>query len=210
MALMMKLDLDDLKYGNLTRGQREHMANPTPLFDLSFEDLPLIDPPRNSSREVLKEFHTLRISGSLDLIPEEDMIRMDDDFVKVFEDHLKRAGLPIPEWVREYSSQMGVFILKIKDYFQRPRPRQLAAHLKLNFEPHRTATGHSPSYPSGHAAQAIALALALENLYGNEYGILRLGKAISYSRLQMGVHFPSDKAYGEMLGEIFYRKCLLF
>ncbi len=60
---------------------------------------------------------------------------------------------------------------------------------------------HSPSFPSNHAANAFAAAVALF-AWRREAGWLGLGLAalVAWSRVHVGVHFPTDIVAGALLG----------
>lgn len=60
---------------------------------------------------------------------------------------------------------------------------------------------HSPSFPSNHAANSFAAAVALFSVSPilGVGGILIAG-LITYSRLYLGVHYPSDLLGGALLG----------
>ena len=57
------------------------------------------------------------------------------------------------------------------------------------------------SFPSGHAALSFASAVMLNSLYQNKLAWLyALAFLISFSRIYVGVHFPSDVLGGALLG----------
>lgn len=63
--------------------------------------------------------------------------------------------------------------------------------------------GGSPSFPSGHTTEAFALAIALCFAYPRWYIIipsLLWASAVGYSRMSLGVHYPSDVMAGIVIG----------
>jgi undecaprenyl-diphosphatase len=85
----------------------------------------------------------------------------------------------------------------------RPRPLATLDHMRL-----LVGAPHSYSFPSGHTTSAFAAASAaalvakrlLERVAIWGWVMLALAAAISYSRIYVGVHWPTDVAAGVMLG----------
>jgi len=85
----------------------------------------------------------------------------------------------------------------LKNIVERIRPFNMIPNL------HALITNPTDfSFPSGHTASSFAVAGTIF-LYGNrKYGILALmfAVAIGFSRLYLGVHYPSDVLFGAVLG----------
>jgi len=91
--------------------------------------------------------------------------------------------------------ETGWFTLREKARFQRARPYHVEPTLDLAIPP-----PPHPSYPSGHAAQSMAVALA----YGRvnpacAQAAVAWAQGVGGRREAAGVHFPSDTAAGQVL-----------
>ncbi len=70
----------------------------------------------------------------------------------------------------------------------------------------KLSSGGSPSFPSGHTADAFAFAVAVCLVYPKWYTIipgLIWASLVGYSRMSLGVHFPSDVLAGAIIGSVF-------
>lgn len=90
-----------------------------------------------------------------------------------------------------------VVTLGLKYGIGRPRP-----YVTHPFIQHLTTDG-DPSFPSGHAAVAFATATFLSLNYRKWYVIapsFLWAAAVAYSRMDLGVHYPSDVLAGAIIG----------
>lgn len=86
----------------------------------------------------------------------------------------------------------------LKPLAARPRPYVAAALLVRTVEA-EPASGYS--FPSGHAATSVAGAIAAVRMFPRlAVPVWMLAGLIAYSRIYVGVHYPSDVAAGALLG----------
>lgn len=67
----------------------------------------------------------------------------------------------------------------------------------------KKSSGGSPSFPSGHTATAFATATTLSLMYPEWYLIAPVylwAAGVGYSRMYLGVHYPSDVLAGAIIG----------
>mgnify|MGYP001793382387 CR=1 FL=1 len=101
----------------------------------------------------------------------------------------------------------------------------LSIRLKVFLGKTRPALWDSPiiettfSYPSGHALGSVVLYGFLAYLLGRRVphyrrwiyaGAIALSLSIGFSRLYLGVHWPTDLLGGYMIGFLWTRVCILF
>lgn len=92
------------------------------------------------------------------------------------------------------SDQMNSFVLK--ELFQRPRPCHELFDVRLLVD-----CGGGKSFPSSHAVNAGTIAVVVSFFYPRAlWGMLTLAALSAYSRVYVGVHYPSDVIAGLILG----------
>ena len=79
------------------------------------------------------------------------------------------------------------------------RPRPFTTYPEIE----KATKAISPSFPSGHASGAFALATSLSLAYPKWYVIapsFTWAFAVAWSRMHLGVHYPSDVLVGILIG----------
>lgn len=107
-------------------------------------------------------------------------------------------------WKKEVGTQVGGLLINggmtwlIKNTVERPRPyNQYPGVLNQHYDP------KDFSFPSGHTSWAFQWATAT-SLYAKKWYValpcFAYAGSIGYSRMVMGVHYPSDVMTGALLG----------
>ena len=158
-------------------------------------------PPENESSKTEEEIGYLEgIAVDKTLVDSADEIR------EHFTEFLSSKGLEYPiEELKQVMPGVKAIILRLKYYYNRPRPWQIAQAKGLPLNSETLQSSSSPSYPSGHATQGRFVARYLADLYPQyEKEIRQIGEDIAYSRNMAKVHYPSDSNFGKLLGDDMY------
>ena len=101
------------------------------------------------------------------------------------------------EWRRATATVAGVYALNtaIKQVVGRRRP-------ELPDLPALTGTPTALSFPSAHASTAFAGAIVYSRLGLPAAPLYALATGLAFSRLYLGVHYPSDVLVGAALGSV--------
>jgi hypothetical protein len=192
------MNLDSVTYGNPTQEQLEYLSKESYL-DYLFDDLVPYRFPKNSSEATKEELN--QIADNIEILKKSEThlkwYRIyDRGFRSYFLEGLKKEGVEENEAVELINSIMEdvkPLLAKLKYYFQRPRPYQLAEYYKLKLFPFESRSADSPSFPSGHAFQGKIITEVLGNRYPNLYANMqKVLDDICYSRVYMGLHYQSD------------------
>ena len=96
---------------------------------------------------------------------------------------------------KDFVNDVDIYTMKLKMKYGRKRPYEISKIKSI------TNTDDTPSFPSGHAAEAHALEKILSSKYPDKAKELKsMADKISLSRVQMGNHFPSDIIVGKKVG----------
>lgn len=199
--------IDQITYGTPTQEQYEILNRDTYL-DALYPELSGYGYPKNSSTATKEELNQIS----------ENIIKLQNDSewkrrYFMYDRMLKRyykEGLSddseiskkIVELVDSVFADSSPLLLKLKYYFNRPRPRQLASAYKLKLFPFTSASDNTPSFPSGHAFHSRLLLEVLGNTFPKSYANLKkLHTDVCYSRVYMGLHYQSDIDTGIFFAE---------
>ena len=172
------------------------MSSETPLILIDGDDIRIKGPPDLGGEEERAEIRILRRAISGASSADKDFANIADRKpVDIFKSFCQKNNLPFDdEYFRDLNSQLKTPILKLKYRFNRPRPWQIDRSQNTN----SYDSAKTPAYPSGHAIQSHTIANILSKLYPKfKESLKMLADRISLSRIQAGVHYPSDIFTGE-------------
>ena len=162
----------------------------------SFKNMP---PPKDGSLRALTEIKDLqKIPIDMNFINKRDNIY--GSFKEVADN--KNINIDKKE-VDKLADGSASIILKLKKYYNRPRPKDQAKQYGIDLKNVELASMKTPSYPSGHSAQGILIGNYLADKY-NDNDFKKVGNEISDARNVARAHYKSDSDMGKKLGEAMY------
>ena len=95
----------------------------------------------------------------------------------------------------------------LKNKYRRPRPRNELIDMSSFYEDVEVMKSYS--FPSGHTCRAYFVAGILSDKFPDKQADFEMiAQLIGQSRIENGVHYPSDVVYGRLLGEFLADHCL--
>lgn len=164
------------------------------LVDFDYKKI-LEKPPENTSVAVQKELKLIAYETANRRKQDYDLIyRMDQDMDSFFEDFLKSRGFPYPQsYINKFYSIVEPILMNTKNYWNRPRPSQLAMFYDIKIDRIVTNTINTASYPSGHTVYSQLVANILSDIYPSLSNELNdIAQLTGMARVKQGVHYPSD------------------
>jgi hypothetical protein len=192
------MNLDLITYGNPTQDQIVNLTKET-FCDVLFDELIEYKYPKNSSEATIEELNAI-VDALKNLNGKDAYLNR----YKAYDVSLKRSFIEfilkdveekdeIIKTIESIQEDINPLLMKLKYYFQRPRPFQLAEYYKLKLFPYSSITANSPSFPSGHSYQARIITEVIGNIYPQTYALMqKIFDDICYSRLYLGLHYQSD------------------
>ncbi len=153
-------------------------------------------------------FRTMQEIKELLRIPiNKKFIKDKDNSLKTFKLTADKVNIDIPVALidRLIDSSVPV-IMDLKNFFNRPRPKEIALKLGIDFPNVELNSMKTPSYPSGHSAQAFLIGYLLSDMFPKyKEQFMKTAKDISYSRNAARCHYRTDSKFGMYLGKEMYK-----
>ena len=202
--------IKELKYGNIRRDDYFDLQRQT-YIDGLFSTLTQFTFPPNDSNTSKDELNEL-VSATQELAEAPEVLNefynYDRNFTLIIKKFLVAHNVPKDEAISIVDAviyDIRPLLLKLKYYFQRPRPYQLSYYYKLKLMAFNSVTDQTPSYPSGHAMESKVLAYVIGDKYPKLYNkIHELADKIGNSRVYLGLHYQSDIDFANIVAEKIY------
>jgi hypothetical protein len=201
------MNINDIPFGNPTRDVVKYLHKEC-ILDSLLEELKNHPYPENDSEKTKTEI--LELAMATDSVTNPEVVQKfslydtmtDKYFVNILEKQ-NINKLEVEETIKNIEEDILPLIVKLKYFYQRIRPLQISKILNINLIPFESLTSNTPSYPSGHTIQARVYAEVLGNKYPQFYKPLHeLATDVMWSRLYMGVHFPSDCQFADYVSQV--------
>jgi hypothetical protein len=195
--------LNNIRFGNPTDNIIMELQKSNPLDDV-LEELKQYPYPSNASETTQDEIRELLTFQSSDEQKNDNLVGryidydkdLKDAFLEFCEDRGIEGGKELIEAVIEDTKPL---IAKLKYFYNRPRPFQVAYYYKAKLVPYMSINSMTPSYPSGHTLQANLIAEIIGSKHPLHYESLTyLANDIEKSRLFLGLHFATDNDFGRI------------
>ena len=158
-----------------------------------------ISPPPTQQQRI-EELMTIQYQIAFPFNPPELHDTLDNNFYQLFVDLLRDNGIQESfANLKAIAKGLVPTIKSLKNHFNLERPQMLAnsIRMQLNSKQNTMKSAQTTSYPSGHTIQAYVIANTLINKYPFLHSkLIAIANQIAQSRIDAGVHFPSDIASG--------------
>ena len=133
---------------------------------------------------------------------------LDRGIVEVFDKILTNAGFSgWYERIDTLKNEIKPEIKFHKEHFNQPRPNELAEAMGEALDYDYLESAQTPSYPSGHTAQAFYIAHHLASFFPDLKSLFYdAAKMVAESRIDRGVHFASDNDAGKLLAQNLFNE----
>jgi len=201
------MEFNDITYGNPTAQDLNFMQGKGLVDDL-FETLKnTLTHPKNDSELVKDELNEIIDCLETMAQPENQNYlkryqSYDRNLIQALTSIFKQRNIDVEELCDDIVKDIQSLIYKLKYYYQRPRPNQIAQYYKLKLFPYKSYSAHTPSFPCGHCLEALVILNVIGNKNPTEYPFCKeLIEDIAYSRIYLGHHYPSDNEGAKEVGK---------
>ena len=173
---------------------QKYLDNDYNNLEVELDTLEVSPPPKDSSHSTRMELEELERIIEEAKLPAAIMKVADREPLRLFYSVAKKKNIdPLEEEAERWADDWTKLSFEYKLKFKRRRPYEVKKEHDIDFIVDKSDTSESPSYPSGHALMAYGVA----EFYKEKYPLMseewdNIADIIAHSRLQMGVHYPSD------------------
>lgn len=144
--------------------------------------------------EISKYLIEIQIPDNKKLL--DNYLMLDRNFRQSIVNTFREHNIDIEDLVNNIYDDIQPLLLRLKYYYNRPRPFQLAAAYNFKLFPFESKTAGSPSYPSGHTLLGRVVLTVIGIKYPNHEKLCEnLINVTSYSRIYLGHHYQSDNDF---------------
>lgn len=203
MSYLLQDLFEETKNHNIQKKDKKKLSRSCKYIK-NYSLLPELNCPSPTSVAHKKDVEDLLRYYNNPSLPKKFLTKSHDSVKKLFKDYCKENNLS-PDWnlLKDYSKDVSSIVAHLKYKHNRPRPKKFLGNEYSEIE-----DMFNPSFPSGHTASAYFIAEMLSIIYeSHRQELKKLARLIGHSRIENGVHFPSDVLYGRFIGETLAQLC---
>jgi len=199
------LQFKNLQYGYPSAENGVYLNHST-IFDKYLSQFKETNFPENDSIKTYKELKLIQECMEKDFSSKSARV-IDINVIAYYKNHFEKQGINVSQDViKLIIGEISPLTMRLKMFYQRPRPYQVAWLSKIEILPLGSTSALTPSYPSGHAAQSRFIALVLSEAFPDKKDwLMKMSEFVAYSRVCMGLHYPSDNIFGQGIAEYLFQ-----
>jgi hypothetical protein len=179
-------------------------------IDLTLEDIPDLQYPREGSKKHLSEIDDVKFHVVNPAFTPKFLELSDVKPEKIFKKYIRENNLKgDAEKIGKLCNQLDGLVMNLKVKYDRLRPKNSMINMGDEFPINKIRDSKSPSYPSGHTAIAYFIADILANDNPDaRIDLTTVADMIAQSRIDNGLHYQSDLTFGRYIGELAASKII--
>ena len=196
--ISLELLFEDGNTSSVPKKYKKRIARKCKIFKGFEQELPDFSYPRVGEDKFEEDLGEVRRCVKNPSLSKKFLKLSDRDSEEVFKKFLKDEDI---DWssLDDVFKEFDGIMLRQKFKYNRRRPFE---HFEDRGENIETETAHSPSFPSGHTAFAYLICGYFSDMFPEKSMQLQtIAEMIAQSRIENGVHFPTDIESGRFLGE---------
>jgi len=200
MKLLQSLFHETTDHG-ISKKHQKRMARACKYIDCS-DKLPELPCPKIGDKTFKEDIESVKYYHENPSLSTKFLRQSDDSVSDSFKIFCKEHGLPVNwKYIKKISDDIDTIIMHMKYKYNRLRPKSLLQD--EGYDCSNIKDMSSPAFPSGHTAIGYFLAGLLTDAFPDYSGDLKtFAELIGQSRIENGVHYPSDVLYGKLVGEM--------
>ena len=189
---------EDIENSSIPKKYKKRISRKCKIFKGFEDNIPDFSYPEVNTKKFEEDLNEVRRCVREPSLTKSFLKLSDKNSENIFKNYVKDEDF---DWkaLKPALKEFDGIMLRQKFKYDRKRPFE---YFEENGEDIKTEKAGSPSFPSGHTAFAYFLCDILSHHFPNrQMEFQTLAEMIGQSRIENGVHFPSDISAGRFLGE---------